>query len=401
MRKLIALFTLSIVVAGGCSGGDGPPQLEPLARGLSDAMQPAYADLRLEIRALNKGDRIILHCVLRNVSIAASAIDVDASTLPWRNTDFFEIDAVTANGKVVQRSPWPIELGPISALPSPLTVASGKEIEGDMYLREMPISGLPTNEDLLLLWSTSIRVFNSETATELRGVTFLKATSAIAGGRSSPKSPEVPKMTSGSSSSETSGSPLMPDEPWFNPLGGTWTPDAAIVSEMKIALDSALRQFLSARGKATQPERYWFQYLGHGSGSARTIDIRGRPFPVLPRADTKAYFGPWFPEDCIVHARYVPSQRRIEDLIVGGFCPLASDNRWMQIAGWSIHTASKRTLAAARNGSITETNEDQTDDNTKEPFVDGRTFVTAASIAVQISKALPSVKVGSRRMWGE
>jgi hypothetical protein len=320
MRNLIALFTLSIV-AGGCSGGDGQPRLEPLARGLSDAMQPAYADLRLEINALNEGDRVILHCVLRNVSIAASAIDVDPSTLPWRNPDFFEIDAVSANGKVVHRSPWPIELGPISALLSPLTVASGKAIEGDMYLREMPTSALRTNEDLLLLWSTSIRVFNPETATELRGVTFLKAAPAIADRRSSPVSPEVPKMTSGPTLSGTSVSPLTPDEPWFNPLGGTWTPDAVIVSEMKIALDSALRQLLSERGRATQPVRYWFQFLGHGSGSARNIDIRGRPFPVLPQADTKAYFGPWIPEDCIVHARYVPSQRRIEDLVVGGFCP--------------------------------------------------------------------------------
>ena len=320
MPKLIAIFTLSIV-AGGCSGGDGQPRLEPLARGLSDAMQPAYADLRLEISALNDGNRVILHCVLRNVSIAASAIDVDASTLPWRNTDFFEIDAVTANGKVVHRSPWPIELGPISALPSPLTVASGKEIAGDMYLREMPISGLPTNEDLLLLWSTSIRVFNSETATELRGVTFLKATPAIADRRSAPKSPEVPKRSSGPSLSGTSVSPWPPDEPWFNPPGGTWTPDPVIIAEMKVALDSALRQFLSDRGRATQPVRYWFQFLGHGSGSTRTIDIRGRPFPVLPQPDTKAYFGPWIPEDCIVHARYVPSQRRIEDLVLGGFCP--------------------------------------------------------------------------------
>jgi hypothetical protein len=319
MRKLIAFFTFSIVAAG-CSGGDGQPRLEPLSHGLSDAMQPAYEDLRLEISALNQGDRVILHCVLRNVSIAATAIDVDASTLPWRNPDFFEIDAVTANGKVMHRS-RPIELGPISALPSPLTVASGEAIEGDMYLHEMPITGLPTNEDLLLLWSTSIRVFNSESATELRGVTFLKATQAISDKRSSSKSPEALKITSGPSLSGTSVSPSTPDEPWFNPLGGTWTPDAVIISEMKVALDSALRQYLSERGRATQPVRYWFQFLGHGSGSARKIDIRGRPFPVLPQADTKAYFGPWIPEDCIVHARYVPSQRRIEDLVVGGFCP--------------------------------------------------------------------------------
>ena len=320
MRKLIALFTLAIV-AGSCSEGGRLPRLEPLARGLSDAMQPAYADLRLEISALNENNRVILHCVLRNVSIAGSAIDVDASTLPWRNPDLFEIDAVTANGKVVHRSPWPIELGRISALPSPLTVASGKAIEGDMYLRETPISGLPLDQDLLLLWSTAIRVSNSETPTELRGVTFLKATPAIADTRSPSVPLEVPKMSSGPNLSGTSVSPVTPDEPWFNPLGGTWTPDAVIISEMKIALDSVLRQSLSAHGRPTSPARYWFQYLGHGSGSARNIDIRGRPFPVFPGTDTKAYFGPWIPEDCIVHARYVPSQRRIEDFVVSGFCP--------------------------------------------------------------------------------
>jgi hypothetical protein len=114
-----------------------------------------------------------------------------------------------------------------------------------------------------------------------------------------------------------------PDEPWFNPPGGTWTPDAVIISDMKIALDATLRPFLFARGRTTQPAvRYWFQYSGHGSGPSRTIDIRGRPFPVLPRADTTAYFGPWIPEDCIVHARYVPTEHRIEDLVVGGVsCP--------------------------------------------------------------------------------
>jgi len=72
MRKLIALFTLAIV-AGSCSEGGGLPRLEPLARGLSDAMQPAYADLRLEITAINEENRVTLHCVLRNVSIAGSA----------------------------------------------------------------------------------------------------------------------------------------------------------------------------------------------------------------------------------------------------------------------------------------------------------------------------------------
>lgn len=311
MRKLIALFTLSFVTAS-CNGGDSHTQLLPLARGLSDAMQPAYAELRLEVTAKSDGDRVALHCVLRNVSIAATPINLEPSTLPWRNPDFFEIDAVTANGKVVHRSQGPIELGPASALPSPLTVTSGNVIEGDMFLHEMPTGGLSINEDLLLLWPTSIRVLNSDIAAELRGVTFLKVAPAIAERRAS-ITPEVPKAISESS--------IRSDEPWYNPSVGAWTPDAAIVSEMKIALDATLRQFFSESGRVAQPVRYWFQYLGHGSGGSRTIDIRGRPFPVLPQANSKAFFGPWIPEDCIVQARLVPSQRRIENLVVGGFCP--------------------------------------------------------------------------------
>jgi hypothetical protein len=135
MRKLFALFALSIVVSG-CGERDGQPRLEPLARGLSDAMQPAYADFKLEIHVLDKGDRVTLHCVLRNLSIAATAIDVDASTLPWRNADFFDINAVAANGKVVHRNPWPVELARISAPSTPLAVASGDSIEGEMELGE-------------------------------------------------------------------------------------------------------------------------------------------------------------------------------------------------------------------------------------------------------------------------
>jgi hypothetical protein len=185
MRMVFAIFALAIIVCG-CSERCGQHRLEPLARGLSDAMQPAYADFKLEIRTLDKGDRVTLHCVLRNVSIAATAIDVDASTLPWRNADFFDVNVVTANGMVVHRNPPPVELARISAPSTPLAVASGDSIEGEMELGEMPISGLPRNEDLILLWSTSIRVFHSDHATEVRGATFLNATSAVADRPSSP-----------------------------------------------------------------------------------------------------------------------------------------------------------------------------------------------------------------------
>jgi hypothetical protein len=113
------------------------------------------------------------------------------------------------------------------------------------------------------------------------------------------------------------------EEPWFNPPGGTWTPDATVVSQMKSALDIRLRPFLINSGKATRPSsRYWFQYLGRGSGASSTIEIRGRPFPVPAAAATTAYFGPWIPEDCIVHVRYIPKEHKIEDLVLTGVtCP--------------------------------------------------------------------------------
>lgn len=174
MRKAFALFSLSLIVCD-CSGEVGQPRLEPLARGLSEAMRPAYADFTLEIRALDKGDRVILHCVLRNTSIAESAIDVDESTLPWRNADIFDINAVAVNGKVVHRNPPPV-VARISGMPKLLTVASGQSIEGEMDLGAMPISGVPRNEDLLLLWSSSIRKFSGDNDwVVLRGVTFLRA----------------------------------------------------------------------------------------------------------------------------------------------------------------------------------------------------------------------------------
>ena len=113
------------------------------------------------------------------------------------------------------------------------------------------------------------------------------------------------------------------DEPWFSSPGGSWTPDSLLASDMKAALDAKLRPFLLSRGRTTLPAvRYWFQYLGQGSGARKTIEIQGRPFPVPPHPETIAFFRPWISEACIVHARYVPSEGKIEDLVVGGVtCP--------------------------------------------------------------------------------
>jgi hypothetical protein len=113
-----------------------------------------------------------------------------------------------------------------------------------------------------------------------------------------------------------------PDEPWFSPPGGAWVPALAVTSNMKDALDAALRPVLAAKAEATlPPTRYWFQYIATGFGADRRIDILGRPFPVLRHAD-RTFFGALMPEACHVHARYMPSERKMEGLAVGGFnCP--------------------------------------------------------------------------------
>jgi hypothetical protein len=200
MRIVFAIFALAIVVCG-CSERCGQPRLEPLARGISEAMRPAYADFTLEIRAIDNANRVTLHCVLKNVSVVATAIDVDASTLPWRNPEDFDINAVAANGDVVHRNPPPVEVAQIRGPPTSLTIASGASIEGEMELGKMPIGALPRNEDLVLLWSTSIREFRSDNHLRLSGVTLLKARAQTVNTQTPPS---VQKPLPGSSVSGTS-----------------------------------------------------------------------------------------------------------------------------------------------------------------------------------------------------
>jgi hypothetical protein len=50
-------------------------------------------------------------------------------------------------------------------------------MEGDMDLSAMPISALPRNEDLILLWSYSVREGHSDNYYMFSGATFLRATS--------------------------------------------------------------------------------------------------------------------------------------------------------------------------------------------------------------------------------
>jgi hypothetical protein len=173
MRKLISLFALSILVFG-CSEQAGHPGLESLARGLGEAWPPANRELKLEIQSENEGDRVTLHCVLRNVSLAGASINVDASELPWLNSDLFDINAVGADGTVVHRNPIPV-VARISGPHRPVAIASGESMEGEIDLAAMPIGALKRNEGWLLLWSYSIGDGHSEKYYALSGIMLVKA----------------------------------------------------------------------------------------------------------------------------------------------------------------------------------------------------------------------------------
>jgi hypothetical protein len=162
MRNFVVLGLLMVLTCG-CRHRASETCLDLLASGISEALAgpEPLRGLRLDIRAETKTDnQVILHCVLRNDSTAATDIDVDRSSLPWFNALFFEISAVTADGSVVHRNRLSA-FSHIAPPAEPVTIAPGRTLEGDIKLSEIPISGLPTNKDLILLWSYGIREWHS------------------------------------------------------------------------------------------------------------------------------------------------------------------------------------------------------------------------------------------------
>jgi len=314
MRKVLAIFTLSIFVFG-CGKRSGQPGVDPSAGASAKASQSLAHGLKLDIRSENNGKAVTMHCELKNVT--AAAIEVNQSTLPWNNADEFSVDALASDGTTRQQQhlPPPVMIIRLSAPNAPISIAPGESLKGTFDLEIMPIKNLSRNKNWTLHWSYgNLKVWQSDAQYMLSGATLVNAESEVAA--------VVPDAQPSSSVSGTSVTPSAPDEPWFNPPGGTWIPDPAVVSDMKAALDGGLRPILTERGDQTRPPvRYWFQYVGQGSGANKTIGVLGRPFPVSPRATT-TFLGAFIPEDCHVQARYIPLERRMDDLVVGGFgCP--------------------------------------------------------------------------------
>lgn len=169
MRNMI-LFVTILVGSVGCNERAGQPRLEPLARGLAEAWQPGTYELKLSIHAEDKGERVALHCVLKNTS--ANVIDVDSTRLPWITPGFFSVDAVTASGQVVHRNAQVMQIS--SSTPQPLSIAPGESVQGDIDLDSMPIHDLPRREDILLLWSYGLGDGGSHAHYFLNGITLLE-----------------------------------------------------------------------------------------------------------------------------------------------------------------------------------------------------------------------------------
>jgi len=177
MRTVIIVFTLSLFV-GGCSKQNAQPQREQLVRGLADTWQPTPRDVSLEIHEEDYGQRAVLRCVLRNVS--GRAIDVDHQTLPWDNADGFSVIAVAADGTVVGRpkDPPPFFGSRIGPPPGRDTIRPGESMQGTIDASYLPVTELPRNQDLFLIWSyRGLKTLTSSDQYLLNGITILNAKS--------------------------------------------------------------------------------------------------------------------------------------------------------------------------------------------------------------------------------
>jgi hypothetical protein len=119
--------------------------------------------------------------------------------------------------------------------------------------------------------------------------------------------------------------PLSPAEIWLRPPVSPpytlWLPDQAVVSEMKKAVDVALRSRVPTADPAHPPGPYWFQYEGRCSGDAKTIFFVGRPGKVSPGA-LRVVNTASIPEACHIYGTYNPNTKALSDFTVGGFnCP--------------------------------------------------------------------------------
>jgi hypothetical protein len=182
-RFVVAICGILLVCCG-CERR-GQAVLQPFVGALGDAWPRANFDLKLTIQPRDTRGKIILHCVLKNTSLAQVPVVFDESTLPWKTQGTLGITAITASGNVVSQPPPPPVIARIGPPSKQVELKVGDSLEGDIDLASLAIAQLPKDEDIVLLWSVWLGIKGEDQAPYFigavenpffSGVAFLKKT---------------------------------------------------------------------------------------------------------------------------------------------------------------------------------------------------------------------------------
>jgi hypothetical protein len=150
--RFVATICGILLVCCGCERR-GQAVLQPFVRALGDAWPRANSDLKLTIQARDTRGKIILHCVLKNTSLAEVPVVFDESTLPWKMQGTLRITAIAGNGKVLSQPPPPPVIARIGPPSKQVELKAGDSLEGDVDLASLAIGQLQRDEDIVLVWS--------------------------------------------------------------------------------------------------------------------------------------------------------------------------------------------------------------------------------------------------------
>ena len=174
--RLASAIAASVLVVCGCSARE-QPRLESLAQSLTKAWPRANWNLELRMRATETNGKVVLHCVLQNTSVTATALTLNRSHLPWTAPADLSVVVLAADGKMPARPPPPVVVSILEAGPSDIIMNPGETLEGDVDLESgpiVPVGKLPRNKDLLLIWSYSLDIRTPGENSFFSGVTFLE-----------------------------------------------------------------------------------------------------------------------------------------------------------------------------------------------------------------------------------
>jgi hypothetical protein len=174
--RTTSVIAASLLVVCGCSGRE-QPRLESFAQSLTKNWPRGNWDLELTVRAKEISGKVVLHCVLKNTSVTATALTLNRSHLPWTAPAGLSVVVLTADGKMPARPPPPVVVSILEAGPSDIVMNPGETLEGDVDLESapmVPLGELPREGDLLLIWSYSLDIRTPGENSFFSGITFLE-----------------------------------------------------------------------------------------------------------------------------------------------------------------------------------------------------------------------------------